>query len=318
MRTLPNAITVIDTHYIQEHKAAVYLIREGDRAAYVDTNTIPNVPRLIAALEQQGMTPEQVDHIIVTHVHLDHAGGTEALRRQCPNATVLAHPKCARHLIAPERLIKGSKLVYGEDLYQHLYGDILPVPEDRVRIMEDGEVLRWGRRELCFFYTAGHATHHFSIHDRGSNVVFTGDSFGIGRSEISRPGPSFLACTCSPPEFDAPEARKSLQRVLDTRADFACVGHYGPFDNLERDGEQLRRSIDAMETIQHEAAATYLEGDELSSFCHEKIIAVTKEHLEWCEVVDPLADLDWMQGDIVLNAQGLAIAAKKQRKTLAG
>lgn len=316
--TLPEEITTIDTRYIHDHKASVYLLREGDRAAYVDTNTNPGVPHLLEALGKQGLAPENVDYLIVTHVHLDHAGGTEALLRHCPNATVLAHPKCARHLAAPDRIVKGAKMIYGEELYAHLYGEILPVPEDRIRIMQDDEVLTWGGRDLHFFYTYGHASHHFSMHDRGSNAVFTGDSFGIGRSEVSRPGPSFLACSCSPPDFDADEARRSLQRILDTQAAYACVGHYGPFVDLPRDGDQLLRSINAMEAIQRDAFATDLAGAELNSFCHEKVREATKEHLDWCDVVDPVADLDWMEGDMFLNAQGIAVAVDRQRKKQEG
>jgi glyoxylase-like metal-dependent hydrolase (beta-lactamase superfamily II) len=272
---------------------------------------------MLEALEGWGLTPESVDYLIPTHVHLDHAGGTAALLTECTNATVLAHPKCAKHLIAPERIIKGAKMIYGEDLFNHLYGEIAPVPEDRIRVMEDDEVITWGDRALHFFYTYGHASHHFSIHDRKQNVVFTGDSFGIGRTEISRPGPSFLACSCSPPDFDAEEARKSLDRILNTGAAMACVGHYGPFTDLKQGGEQLLRSINAMEAIQQEAYATDLEGGELSGFCHERVRDTTKEHLDWCDVVDPVADLDWMEGDMMLNAQGIAVAVQRQRKKAA-
>ncbi|HNH10725.1 MAG TPA: MBL fold metallo-hydrolase, partial [Leptospiraceae bacterium] len=172
-------IRTIDCRYIKENLAASFLIQEGNECVFVETNTVYAVPYLLKTLEEAGRKPEDVKYIIVTHVHLDHAGGTSELLKHCPNATVLAHPKTASHLAAPERLVQSSITVYGEEKFRELYGNIEPVPEKRIRIMKDGEELVWGKRKLRFIYTRGHANHHFVIHDSKSNSVFTGDSFGI-------------------------------------------------------------------------------------------------------------------------------------------
>jgi glyoxylase-like metal-dependent hydrolase (beta-lactamase superfamily II) len=307
------SVTLIDCHYVTAEKAAAFLIVEGNSAAFVDNNTNYAVPRLLDALKKKALSEEQVEFIIVTHVHLDHAGGTAELLRHCPNATVLAHPKAARHLIDPSRLVAGAKSVYGEETFESLYGTIEGVPEGRIRIIEDGESLVWGERTLQFFYTKGHASHHFCIHDSGSDGVFSGDAFGMGRMPSVRPGVPFTVCSSAPAEFDPEEARRSVQKVLDTGASRAFITHYGHFDNLERQANQLLHSIAQMEAIGREAAASDATGDDLFGFCRERVISAFKEHLEYCDVEDHEADLDWLEGDVFLNSLGLRFYAERIR-----
>jgi len=310
----PDSVKIIDTHYIKEENAAVYLLIEGDRAAFIDTNTTRSVPRLLTALQENGLTPEQVDYLIVTHVHLDHAGGTEALLEHCPNATVLAHPKAARHLAAPERLIAGTRMVYGDELYEELYGNIQPVPADRIRAMEDDEELTWKSRRLRFFYTYGHATHHFCIHDLATNCLFTGDALGIGRSHFQRPGPQFVHVSTSPPEFSAKDARAAAEAIRATNADFAFIAHYGVIDNVPLAVDQLLASLDRMEAICIAAAESDLPDHELNAFCIERVGPAFDEHFLACDVSDIDRDRACTQGDQLLNGMGLAIAAQRMRK----
>ena len=314
MSTTPSSVITVDSLYDRPERAAVFLILEGERAAFVDNNTTLAVPHLLAALAEQGMTPDQVDYAIVTHVHLDHAGGTAELVKHCPNATVLAHPKAARHLIDPSRIVAGATAVYGAETFAQRYGVIDPVPEDRVRSMEDGESLVWGSRTLTFIHTKGHASHHFCIHDSGDNVVFAGDAFGLSRMSSMRPGPAFTVCTSSPPEFDPVEARISVQRILDTGADWAYVTHYGYFDDLAIRAEELLRSIDDLERIGREAAATSLSGEALQAFCQPRVVAAFEEHLRGIGVLDVAADMTWLEEDIRLNAMGLGFYAERVRR----
>ena len=314
MPTPPASITTIDCHYHGEpEKAAAFLVVEGDRAAFVDNNTNIAVPRLLAALEARGISPVHVDYLIVTHVHLDHAGGTAELLRHCPNATVLAHPKAARHLVDPSRLVAGAKIVYGEEAFTALYGEIEPVPEDRIHIMEDGETLRWGSRTFTFLYTKGHASHHFCIHDSGENALFAGDAFGLGRMPSMRPGPAFLVCTSSPPEFDPQEARISVQRILDTGADWAYCTHYGYFDDVAARAEHMLASIAQLEAIGREAALTELHGDALTAYCCAQVREAFKNHLVNIGVEDPNGDMAWLDLDLDLNGMGLGIYAERLR-----
>lgn len=314
MPTPPSAIITIDCHYDRPERAAAFLIIEGDRATFVDNNTTLAVPHLLAALAQQGLTPEQVDYVIITHVHLDHAGGTSALMKHCPNATVLAHPKAARHLIDPSRIIAGATAVYGAETFAKRYGVIEPVPEYRVRSMEDGEQIHWGRRTLTFIHTKGHASHHFCIHDSGENVIFAGDAFGLSRMSSMRPGPAFTVCTSSPPEFDPEEARISVQRILDSGATWVYETHFGCFDDLPVRAEQLLRSIDDLEQIGRKAAATALSGDALQDFCQPLVVSAFDRHLRKIGVLDPAGDLEWLEEDIRLNAMGLGFYVERLRR----
>lgn len=309
-----DSIEAIDCRYGGEQKCSAYLMVEGDRAAFIDNNTNAAVPRLLEALERRGIPRENVDYAIVTHVHLDHAGGTATLLEACPNATVLAHPKAARHLIAPERLIAGSIGVYGEENFRQLYGEIRPVAADRVVSVEDEGVVVWCGRRLRFLHTPGHASHHFCIYDERTKTIFTGDSFGIGRSSLMRPGTPFLVCSTTPSDFDAPAARESLSRILATGAETACIGHYGPFDDLELGAKQIMRALGLHEAIQIAAADSDLEGTELQEFCIESVKKAMESFLKWCNVADVQADLDWVGGDIALNGMGIAWAAQRQRK----
>lgn len=314
----PPSIDTIDCHYHDEpERAAAFLTVSGDRAVFVDTNTNHAVPRLLAALRARNLTPEQVDYVIITHAHLDHAAGTAALLRHCPNATVLAHPKAARHLIDPSRLIAGTRVVYGEAVYARLYGDIDPVPEDRVRTVEDGEHLDWNGRMLTFLHTRGHASHHICIHDAGANALFAGDTFGLGRMTAMRPGPPFTVCTSSPPEFDPDEARRSVTRLLETGAEWVYITHYGHFDDLPARAAQLRDSIGHMEAIGRAAAQSDLAGEALTAYCTDRVREALGAHLHACSVDDPEADLEWLHRDVDLNGMGLAIYAERLRKAAA-
>ena len=307
------SVFTVDCHYERPGRAAAYLIIEGAKAAFVDNNTRYAVPHLLAALKEHGLGPEAVEFIIITHVHLDHAGGTAELLKHCPNATVLAHPKAARHLADPARLVAGAKVVYGEAEFDALYGEVVGVDPSRVQIIADGESIAWGSRSLDFFYTLGHATHHFSIFDTGTNGVFTGDAFGIGQSDVSRPGPSFLAISSSPADFDAEEARRSARRIVDTGATVAHVAHFGPFTDLQRGRDQLLRNADQLEAILEDAIASDVPNESLEAWCKPRVVAATQEHLHWCGVTDIAGDIAWLERDIRLNAMGLAIVAQRRR-----
>lgn len=313
-----NAIVqTVDCRYMGiEKRAAAYLLIEGDRAAFVDNNTAHAVPLLLDALRNVGLSPEQVDYLIVTHVHLDHAGGTAALLRYCPNATVLAHPRASRHLIDPARLVAGAKAVYGEEAFGHLYGVIDAIPEARVRSMEDNAELVWGGRVLRFLHVRGHANHHFCIYDSRANAVFAGDAFGIGRSAEIRPGPSFLIAATAPTEFDPALAREAVQRIVETGAEIVYVSHYGRFGEVRENAEKLIRCIDLMGDIVDEAVARRLDGIALDTFCGERTAAALADQLHLCGVADFEADWRFIENDVGLNAMGLAYLAGKRLREM--
>jgi len=157
---LGHGVYLIDTLYVRPGLAASHLIVEDGRAAFVDTGAAPAAPRLLAALEELGVPRDRVEYLFITHVHLDHAGGTGQLMRALPNARAVLHPRGAPHMVDPAKLIAGSIGVYGEARYRELYGEVLPVPADRVIATEDRQRLALGRRTFEFIDAPGHARHH--------------------------------------------------------------------------------------------------------------------------------------------------------------
>lgn len=157
---------------------AGYLIT-GDSPILVETGSQSSVPVLLALLEKLGLGPSDLAGVVVTHIHLDHAGGVGDLARAFPSATVYVHPKGARHLVDPSRLVDSAARVYGP-LLDSLYGRLDPTPADRIHVLEDGEEIRVGpTRSLVAVDSPGHAKHHVALHDTLSGLLFAGDAVGV-------------------------------------------------------------------------------------------------------------------------------------------
>lgn len=310
------SVRLVDMHYIAPQKAASYILLEGGRAMIID-NTNQAIPHLEAELQRHGLGWEHVDYLVITHVHLDHAGGTGPLARLCPQATVLCHPKAARHLVNPERLILGSKGVYGEELFNELYGEIVPVAEGQVRSMADGEVLEWGSRRLRFEHALGHATHHFVVYDNVSKGVFTGDVLGAGRTRFIQGGEDWVHCVTAPPDFDAEEQKKASQRLADSGAQWAFIAHYGVFDNIPARVRELHRSLERAQAIVEAAAASGMDDAELTPWCIEQQGLAIDEHLRELGVEDFETARRTMDGDQFINGLGLGHAAQRLRQKAA-
>ncbi|WCL51367.1 MBL fold metallo-hydrolase [Leptospira sp. GIMC2001] len=292
--------------------ACAYLIIDEDRACFVENNTTLAVPKLLDALDQNSIPRENVDYLMITHIHLDHAGGSSALLDACPNAKLLAHPKAAKHAINPMRLIASAKQVYGEEEFTKLYGEIHPVPEERVRVMEDNETLNWQSRQFKFVYTTGHASHHFCIYDSLSNGIFTGDSFGIAYPKIGGVG-KFIYPTTTPTDFDPDQARNSLDLILNTGAAVAYLTHFGSVGNLQNLKSDLVAGIDAMQEI---ALSLVEAGDSQDLLQSKAEIGVREYFIELArrkEIVLGSEEMELLNFDVKLNASGLVYWALKQR-----
>lgn len=306
----PNSsIITIDCHYIAPRRCSAYLILEGDTAIFVDNNTKRAVPKLLAALKQCGYTPEQVSYAIVTHCHLDHAAGSAALLNVCPNAQLVAHPKAARHLADPSRLIAGAKMVYGDEAFDDQFGTIEPCPSDRILTMEDGDTLEVGDRTFTFIHTLGHASHHMCIHDSGTGDIFAGDNFGMIYDPLQREPKPYCFCVGTPVEFDPAASKVSVQKIVDTGAKWAYVGHYGPHEITEARVNQLIRTIDRSEEIILEAVASGLRENELHSLIAGRVQSVTEDELQSCGLSLTADVMAWVGPDIALNTSGMLAAA---------
>ncbi|WP_370520632.1 MBL fold metallo-hydrolase [Thioalkalivibrio sp. XN279] len=296
-------ITAIDTEYVRPGLDASHLVVQGDRAAFVDTGTTHSVPLLLAALEEKGLAPEQVDWVWVTHVHLDHAGGAGELMAALPNATAVLHPRGARHLADPAKLVAGSIAVYGEDAFRQLYGEIRPIPPERIRTVEDGERLRLGDREVEFIHTEGHARHHYCIVDPASSGVFTGDCFGISYRELDSDAGPFIFPTTTPVQFDPEAAHATIHRILSYKPERVFLTHFSCVQAPAALAPQLHRDLEAYVEI----ARARRDDDDPEASIRDALRDWTFRRLDEHGVdSDPEFREEVLRMDLALNAQGLA------------
>lgn len=307
-------VTTIDCEYVMPNVAAAYLLHCGEKACFIDNNTNHAVPLLLKALKENAFKPEDVAFIIITHVHLDHAGATGLLLQHCPNATVVAHPRAAPHVIDPSRLVQSAQSVYGEAEFQKLYGEIQAVPESRVYIPADGEVLKVGDTELQFIYTRGHANHHFVILDRKTNSIFTGDSFGIAYPMLQHGNRPFLFASTSPTDFDAAEARLTYDKIVATGAARAYPTHFGAWSDLPAGHKMLSEHMTQIEKI-YDALKTASTGSaEPYAYARSAIETWFAGQLSERGITLASTEQQMLGMDIDLNAQGLVFAAARARK----
>jgi glyoxylase-like metal-dependent hydrolase (beta-lactamase superfamily II) len=308
-------VTTIDCNYLMPQVAAAYLLHCGDRACFIDNNTNHAVPALLSALAQSGYKSEQVEYIIITHVHLDHAGGTGLLLRHCPNAKVVAHPRAAPHVIDPSRLVQSAQQVYGEMQFRQLYGEIVPVPEERVIIPTDGETLLVGDTELTFIYTRGHANHHFVIVDRKTKSVFTGDSFGLAYPLFQGGAYPFLFPSTSPTDFDPNEARISYDKILRCGATQAYLTHFGVWHDIPAGYKMLCEYIDYAEQIFNDLVSAAKNSPEQDyQLAYQAYSKFFDKELEARGIILNADQKKLLALDLDLNAKGVAFAAQRARK----
>lgn len=244
-----HGISAIDGGYIRPLLMAVHAIVEGDRAAIVDPGPNSAVPAILAALAAKGISPAQVDYVVLTHVHLDHAGGSGLLMQQLPSATLTVHPRGARHMADPARLVAGTIAVYGESETRRMYGDIVPVPAHRILETPDGASVRLNGRALAFHETLGHARHHVAIHDARSGHVFAGDTFGLSYPELDWQGRRFAFATSSPTQFDPQPYHRSLDLIAGLARGAVYVTHYGQVGDIAARRAALHRQVDALAAL---------------------------------------------------------------------
>lgn len=305
-------IRTIDCHYIQPGFAASFLVHEEGEAYFVETNTFHAVPLLLKAIREEGIEREGVRWIAVTHVHLDHAGGAFALLEACSEAMVVAHPRAAKHLIDPGKLVASAKIVYGEEAFERLYGDIQPVPADRVRILEDGEDILFHGSTLHCIYTRGHANHHFCLVDPVLAGIFTGDSFGLAYPGLQRNG-LFVFPSTSPTDFDPTAAKETLDLILASGAKRAFLTHFGELRDLSAAREQLLEHLNFSERLYGEAKSGKEEFDVLRGRFEADLRKNFAKLASRAGLTLTSEDWRMVETDLRLNADGIAFAGVKAR-----
>ena len=298
-----HGISAIDSGYHRPMLDAIHLMVEGDRAAIIDTGTNDSVPLVLEAMRDKGLRPEQVDYVILTHIHLDHAGGAGLFMRTFPNATLTVHPRGARHMADPARLLAGTVAVYGEAATRKMYGEVLPIPVERILETPQGASIRLNGRELQFLDTPGHARHHVAIRDTQSGHVFAGDVFGLSYREMDQDGRQFILPTTSPAQFDPEPYHRSIDLILEKKPEAVYVTHYSQIRDIPAKAEVLHRLVDAHAELGMREKDT---GEARPARLREGVKRLfLAEARRWGSRLPDARVLDIYSNDVELNAQGL-------------
>ncbi len=302
---LPFGITTIDTGFLCPEFAASHLIVEGDAAAFIDVGTSYSTSILLECLRIKGIPRENVSYVIVTHIHLDHAGGAGTLMQHLPNAKFVVHPRGMKHMADPEKLIAGATAVYGEEKMKSNYGEILPIPQDRIIEADDMFSLDLNGRKLLFLDTPGHASHHCSIVDEQSQGVFSGDIFGLSYRAFDTEKGVFIFPTTSPVQFKPEVMHESIDKIMSYEPQNIYLTHFGRVTDVSRLADNLRQILDRFVALAHQMAD---EGEQrhtlIAKGVEEILLSDLKAHgygISPGEVPELLAL------DIELNAQGLGV-----------
>lgn len=304
---LGNGISCVDAQYIRTGLASCYLIEQNRHAAFIDMGTNHTVPFLLELLKRKNIPLSNVDYVIPTHVHLDHAGGAGSLMQLAPNAELIIHPRGARHMIDPSRLQAGASAVYGDVEFKKHYGDLIPIDKARVTEATDNFSLDFQGREFKFLDTPGHAKHHFCIIDKASNGMFTGDTFGVAYPELTYEGRPFIFPPSSPVDFDPAAWIHSVDRLIDSGSQHAFLTHYGKVSNLNELAADIKKKITTFAEFAQTATDT----------AHLKLLVtnyLVTEALTNNPTLNKETVLDVLSLDLDLVIQGLAVWIEKVRK----
>jgi glyoxylase-like metal-dependent hydrolase (beta-lactamase superfamily II) len=221
----------------EEEIVGSYVIAGKDELAVIDPGPASTADPLLSALCDAGFDPGNVTHLLLTHIHLDHAGAVGTLLPHMPRAKVYVHSKGAPHLIDPTKFLASAKRIYGERMHE-LWGDVLPVPEERVRVLHDGEVLSVANRRLELHYTPGHASHHVIFYDVHSGELFAGDAAGVRLQGID-----YVRPPTPPPDLDLEEWSRTIDKLKQLRPDVLYLAHFGPVNLPIKHLERLREKL---------------------------------------------------------------------------
>jgi glyoxylase-like metal-dependent hydrolase (beta-lactamase superfamily II) len=311
-KQLDFGITCIDAGYIRPGLACFYLMEHGGQCAIIETGTSHSLVNLQQVMSEKGLVPEQVRYVIPTHVHLDHAGGAGTMMAAFPNAQLLIHPRGARHMAAPERLIASSSEVYGQERFRQLYGEILPVDATRIVAMEDGQTINLADRQLEFRHTRGHANHHFCVWDETSRGWFSGDMFGISYPWFRFTGGDYILPATTPTQFDPDAYLASLDLLGSYAPQRMYLTHSGELQYSSENADNLGRQVDAY----RELAQLHVGDKETLELA---LSDYSLAEMRKCRATSPEGELrELLAFDVDLNAQGLEVWRQRVAQAGAG
>ncbi len=316
---LGDGVFAIDTGLYRPRYDAAYLVTsdDGRTAAFIDTGTNHALPRHLAALDALGLACDAVEFVIPTHVHLDHAGGAGALMRELPAATLVIHPRGAKHMIDPTALVEGARAVYGDEEMARTYGAVVPVDASRVRTTHDGMDLALGARTLHFIDTPGHALHHHCVWDERTRGWFSGDTFGVSYREFDRAdGTPWILPTTTPSQFEPVTLRASVERMLARAPRCIYLTHYGRVGHVQAAAQTLLAMIDETAAIGR-AMAAMVDGRERHAALERALGDAMAARLRAHGHQPTPERMAMLAIDIELNAKGVGAWLDRQARTRA-
>jgi glyoxylase-like metal-dependent hydrolase (beta-lactamase superfamily II) len=244
MTPLASGLDYIDLNFLGRPQIiATAILQNASGVALVDPGPTTTLPGLVETLKRHGIGLRDIRQILLTHIHLDHAGATGSLLRDNPAIEVFVHERGARHLVDPSKLMASATRLYGQDM-DRLWGEVLPVPASQVRALTGGERLTASGRELEVAQTPGHASHHVSFFDRASGVAFVGDTAGIRRGTST-----YIMPPTPPPDIDLELWRASADRILAWDPETLFLTHFGAFHGARPHFQQLFDRLDAWSAL---------------------------------------------------------------------
>ena len=295
----------VDAQYVRPKHAAIHLILENGRVAFVDTGCNDSIPNALRALDELGVSVDSVDYVMLSHIHLDHAGGAGTMMKLFPNARLVVHPRGAWHMAKPARLMESVATVYGIEETRRLYGEVLPIDASRIiEATHETSIDLAGRKLLCLD-APGHAKHHIAIVDSKSGHIFSGDTFGLSYPELDTDGRQFIFPTTTPVQFEPQAMHASIEMLMSYRPQAIYLTHFGQTCDVAGKALDLHRMIDAHVAIAlREKKAGAERHARIRVGLDELLLEETKRF--GCRLAD--ADvLKVFDADLELNTQGLVV-----------
>ncbi len=250
MNMVAPGVSYVDLQFLgRPHTISTAVVAGADGVAVVDPGPSTHLPVLERGLTAQGVTWSDVRHLVLTHIHLDHAGASGTLVRRWPHLRVYVHQRGAKHMIDPARLLDSATRLYGADM-DRLWGEFLPVPAANVVALEGGETVPFGGRRWEVAYTPGHASHHVCYFDADSGVAFVGDTGGI------RVAGDYVLPPTPPPDIDLERWSESIRRILAWHPQTVFLTHFGPWSDVDAHFAGLREQLEEVGGLVRESLAS--------------------------------------------------------------
>ena len=244
MPVLASGLDYVDLNFLGRPEIIATAILHGSPGvALVDPGPATTIPALTSALTRKGIRFEDVRQILLTHIHLDHAGGVGSIVEKHPHIEVLVHQRGAPHLADPSKLMASAGRLYGQDM-DRFWGEVKPVPQQNLKVLDGGETVSVVGRELKVEYTPGHASHHVSFFDTASRVAFVGDTAGILRGSGT-----YVMPPTPPPDIDLEVWRTSEQKILAWDPDTLFLTHFGPQQGARQHFQNMFENIEAWSRV---------------------------------------------------------------------